>query len=195
MLPVRFASAILRRMERIGVEPHPEIVVDTARVEDAGAILALHRDVLAEREWFITQPHEFAGSIDQKVRQIRDFRRAGNCVFLVARDRGVIVGFLTAQGGQLDRMRHAAKIEIMVARDARDRGVGKALMAAVIAWARDSRHVRKLGLNVFATNERAIALYRAFGFVEEGRRVREYRMEDGTWRDDVLMYLWVDDSG
>jgi RimJ/RimL family protein N-acetyltransferase len=40
---------------------------------------------------------------------------------------------------------------------------------------------------VFAHNARAVALYRKFGFEEEGRRLREYRFADGSWRDDILM--------
>jgi ribosomal protein S18 acetylase RimI-like enzyme len=112
-------------------------------------------------------------------------------VFLVARVTGQIVGMLTVHGGALERMRHTGKLEIMVARSARRWGVGRALMSACVDWAEQSKIVLKLGLSVFTTNERAIALYREFGFVEEGRRPREYRMEDGTFREDVLMYRLI----
>lgn len=171
--------------------PAGEVLVEQARVEDASALVKLHRDVLSERDWFITLPAEFVGGLDQKIRLVRDFSRSSNSVFLVARSQGQLVGMLTVQGGVLARMRHTGKLEIMVAADARGRGVGKALMTACVDWSQKNAHIEKLGLSVFATNERAIAMYRAFGFAEEGRRTREYKLEDGTYRDDLLMYRFV----
>ena len=44
-------------------------------------------------------------------------------------------------------------------------------MAAAIEWARE-RGLHKLSLGVFAHNAAAIALYRKFGFLEEGRRIK-----------------------
>ena len=34
-------------------------------------------------------------------------------------------------------------------------------------------------------------LEKKFGFQEEGRRIREYRLADGSYRDDILMSAWV----
>jgi len=171
--------------------PQGEVVVEEARPEDARDLLALHLQVLGEGRWFITEPHEFRGSVEHKARQTHELHRASNSVFLVARRGGRLLGFLTVQGGVLRRMRHSGKLEIMVHPSARGQGIGRALMAACIDWAVGNPEIRKLGLNVFADNERAIALYRRFGFQEEGHREHEYRMADGTWRDDLLMFRFV----
>jgi RimJ/RimL family protein N-acetyltransferase len=167
--------------------------IEQARPLDALPTLALHRAVLAEREWFITLPHELDLTLEEREHQIRGFDESDNCVFLVARiPQERCVGFLTLRGGTLSRLRHAAKLEVMVAPQWRGHGVGKALLGAGIAWAEASSVLTKVGLAVFATNERALALYRRFGFSEEGRRPREYRLEDGSFRDDVLLYRFVD---
>jgi RimJ/RimL family protein N-acetyltransferase len=42
---------------------------------------------------------------------------------------------------------------------------------------------------VFPHNERAIALYRKFGFVEEGRRVKQIRRASGEIWDSIMMGL------
>jgi ribosomal protein S18 acetylase RimI-like enzyme len=47
--------------------------------------------------------------------------------------------------------------------------------------------LQKLSLAVFADNSPAIGLYRSLGFIEEGRRIGEYREEDGRLRDDLIM--------
>lgn len=163
-----------------------------ARTTDAAAIQRLHRAVLDERHFFITEPHEFRDSVDDKVRLIRELERSPNSLFLVARRGRVLLGFLTVRGGVLNRMRHTGKLEIMVAQDARGQGVGRALMEATLRWAEANPEVIKLGLAVFADNKRAIDLYRAYGFREEGRRTSEYRLEDGRYVDDVLMYRFTD---
>jgi ribosomal protein S18 acetylase RimI-like enzyme len=70
----------------------------------------------------------------------------------------------------------------------RGRGVGSALLAAAIQWARE-RGLHELSLDVFAHNASAIALYRKFGFVEEGRRVKHYRRASGDLWDTLVMGL------
>lgn len=163
-----------------------------ARTTDAAAILRLHRAVLNERRFFITEPEEFRETVDDKIRQVRDFDRSANSLFLVARKGPNLVGFLTIRGGPLNRMRHTGKLEIMVAKDARGQGVGRNLIEAALRWAIAHEDVRKLGLAVFADNQRALDLYRSYGFREEGRRPQEYRLEDGRYVDDVLLYRFTD---
>jgi ribosomal protein S18 acetylase RimI-like enzyme len=75
-----------------------------------------------------------------------------------------------------------------VAREWRGRGVGSALLEAAIAWSRE-RGLHKLGLSVFPHNAAAIALYRKYGFVEEGRRVKHYRRASGELWDAIEMGL------
>jgi len=60
------------------------------------------------------------------------------------------------------------EIGMAVSREWRGRGVGSALMVAAIEWARE-QGLHKLSLSVWPQNAAAIALYRKYGFVEEGR--------------------------
>jgi RimJ/RimL family protein N-acetyltransferase len=80
------------------------------------------------------------------------------------------------------------ELGMMVTREWRGRGVGSALVAAAIAWSRE-QGLHKLTLSVFPHNEPAIALYRKFGFVEEGRRVKQIRRSSGELWDLIEMGL------
>src|SRR5437867_2396371 len=74
--------------------------------------------------------------------------------------------------------RHVATLGMFVVADRRSRGIGSALMAEAIRWAR--RHgVLRIELAVYPHNEAAIALYRKFGFDVEGRLVRHARKSYG----------------
>ena len=89
----------------------------------------------------------------------------------------------------VDASRHGfGELGMAVAREWRQRGVGSALLAAAIDWARE-QGLHKLSLSVFAHNEAAIGLYRKVGFVEEGRRVKQYRRASGELWDAIDMGL------
>jgi ribosomal protein S18 acetylase RimI-like enzyme len=46
-----------------------------------------------------------------------------------------------------------------------------------------------MSLSVFPHNEAGLALYRKYGFVEEGRRVKQYRRSSGELWDAIEMGL------
>jgi ribosomal protein S18 acetylase RimI-like enzyme len=80
------------------------------------------------------------------------------------------------------------EIGMAIVHDWRGRGVGSALLEAAIEWARE-RRLHKLALGVFPHNAAGIALYRKYGFVEEGRRVKHYRRQSGELWDTIEMGL------
>ena len=166
-------------------------VVEPAVPADAAAILAIHRRVLVEGDWFITEPDEFPERIESKAAMIREAARSENGAIFVARQSHLLVGWAQVVGGGRRRTHHVGRLEMMVDARARGVGVGRTLLGRVVAWAQDCPALHKLSLNVFAHNTRARALYRSFGFIEEGTREKEYRFADGSWRDDILMYRWV----
>ena len=87
------------------------------------------------------------------------------------------------------RSRHGfGELGMLVAQEWRGRGVGSALLVSAIESAR-AHGLHKVSLSVFTHNDRAIALYRKFGFVEEGRRVKQYRRSSGELWDAIDMGL------
>ncbi|HEV8104200.1 MAG TPA: GNAT family N-acetyltransferase [Gaiellaceae bacterium] len=80
------------------------------------------------------------------------------------------------------------EIGMAVAREWRGRGVGSALLTAAIEWSR-GQGLHKLSLQVFPHNVAAIALYRKFGFVEEGHRIKQIRRQSGELWDVLDMGL------
>lgn len=76
---------------------------------------------------------------------------------------------------------------VYVAERARGSGVGNALLSTLIASARDGG-LWTLQAGVFPENEASLALHRAHGFREVGRRERIGELA-GLWRDVVLLEL------
>jgi RimJ/RimL family protein N-acetyltransferase len=69
----------------------------------------------------------------------------------------------------------------------RGRGLGRRLLEATLAEARRSGF-KRIELDVYADNERAIALYEKAGFVREGL-LRDASLIDGAFRDAILMAI------
>lgn len=89
-------------------------------------------------------------------------------VVIVAESGGRLVGM--ASGGRAPVEGNAAGLYSMwVEPAARGSGVAAAIVAAVIAWAREAGYP-VVGLGVTTTNARAIALYRRLGFADTGDR-------------------------
>jgi phosphinothricin acetyltransferase len=81
--------------------------------------------------------------------------------------------------------RHVADFSVYVGREARGAGVGSALLAALIARARELEY-HKLVLAGFPSNEAGVRLYRRFGFREVGV-YREQGQLNGRWVDVIIM--------
>jgi len=111
------------------------------------------------------------------------FAASANESFVAVAD-GQIIGFV-----HVGPSRHGfGDLAMLVDRDWRGRGAGSALVRAAIGRAR-GQGLHKLCLEVFPHNEAAVALYRKCGFVEEGRRPRQYRRASGELWDAIVMGL------
>lgn len=84
------------------------------------------------------------------------------------------------------RLNHSATFGIMVHPDFQNRGVGTALMKAVIDLADNWLMLVRVELTVFCENERAQRLYQKFGFEIEGRK-RMAAKRHGKYADEYLM--------
>lgn len=95
------------------------------------------------------------------------------------------IGFHNPTG--LPSNSHVMEIYIAVHPDFQKMGVGRTLMQHIIRFGKENGF-QKISLRVLSLNQKAIALYKAIGFLEQGRLVREFIL-DGNYVDDIMMYL------
>jgi RimJ/RimL family protein N-acetyltransferase len=151
---------------------------------DAAALVELARAVGGEPEGWLVTNGDWRTATDER-RYVRATRRSPDAAVFVAESSERIVGRLSIARDPHPASRHVADLGVMVARDFRRRGAGRALMEAAEAWARRVG-IRKLELHVFPHNEAAIALYTRLGYAQEGLRRRHYHRA-GKYLDAVLM--------
>ena len=152
-------------------------------------VVALASAVGGEPEGWLLSDDRWRSVGDER-RYIRAVRRSSVGAVLVAVRGDEIIGRLSVARDLQTSCAHVAGLGLMVAREHRRRGVGRALMDAAERWAR-SVGVTKLELHVFPHNEPAIKLYEEFGFEHEGLRRGHFR-RGGQLVDAVLMAYRVD---
>ncbi len=136
------------------------------------ALSRKHPTMEDERKWF-----------SDTLRAIAD----GNGVLSVAEVDSHVVGWCdvhrTRPGSPLD---HRGVLGICVRKEFRGRGIGTALMKETLEKCRGRFEV--VELSVFASNPRALELYRRFGFTEFGYLPRAIK-RSGIYIDERFMYL------
>lgn len=167
-----------------------EFVIRTGAVADAVTLLRVTREVLEERDYLLTEPEEFHLTIQEEKDWIESYLDHPCRLLIVAEADDDIVGILDFRNGIRNRNMHTGTLGMLVTKPYRNQGVGKALLQTLLDWATAHPVIEKVALSVFADNLKAQALYRKMGFIEEGRRPREYK-RNGEYIDDIMMYRFV----
>ena len=166
------------------------LTIRPARVDDAAALVQLGRTVGREEgSWLLTS--DGWRSVGDERRYLRALKRYPHAAVFVAIDEDEIVGRLSLARDNHPASPHVADLGLMVAASHRRRGIGRALLAQAVGWARNAG-ISKLELHVFPWNEPALQLYASFGFEREGLRRAHYR-RDEEYVDAILMAYWLPD--
>ena len=159
------------------------VTIRLAVAEDASVLCAAEVETARTPGKLVSHPHELkVESFASKIAEVRERGR-----YIVAEKDGKPVGHAVLEPMSLMRLSHVQRLTIVVHPGFERQGVGQALMKDLVDWATGNPAVGKIELLVRASNQAAIALYRKFGFVEEGRLVKRLKFEDGTYLDDVAM--------
>ena len=135
------------------------------------------------------QPAAYAGTLQLPFTSLEARRQrhaaTPGMTRLVAEIEGKAVGMLGLNRYE-NRRSHVGSIGMAVHDGYAGRGVGSALMAAIVDLADNWLQLKRLELNVYVDNTRAIALYERFGFVREGLQ-RAYAWRNGAYVDSLAM--------
>ncbi len=132
--------------------------------------------IATELATFETEPPTWPEFDREKLAELR----------LVAVEDGAVVGWV-ALSATSARDCYAGVVEhsVYVSADARGRGIGRALLDALVVGA-DAAGISTIQTSIFPENEASVALHERHGFRVVGRRERIAKL-DGRWRDTLLL--------
>ncbi|MEX2535686.1 MAG: GNAT family N-acetyltransferase [Trueperaceae bacterium] len=166
-----------------------EVTLRRAEVDDARGLVTLQREIYREGRWFVGDgaPAEVA-----MAQRLRAADPQMSLWVVAAAGRQQLCGWLELHRLPSALLRHVATLTLAVAPGWRRLGVGRDLLVLGYDWAQDVG-VQKISLNVRASNEGAIRLYQAEGFVLEGRERWQVRTRDG-FEDNLIMARFLGDE-
>jgi RimJ/RimL family protein N-acetyltransferase len=167
------------------------ITIRQASSKDAAAVIEMIRNILSTSEFTLTQPDEFSYTEEEEAALLEKYKTIDGHLFLLAEYQGQLVGNLSFSNGNKRRNLHQGELAMGVRNSMRGKGVGTVLLETLMEWAEKHPLIRKVKLLVAIQNNDAIHLYRNLGFIQEGRLIKEIRMDDGEFMDVIAMYKLV----
>lgn len=154
---------------------------------DAETMIAFMKQSYSETPFLSSMPEEFDVSVEEELEFLRRHERSEKDCMIGAWIGGRLAGTVRLSAVRDNyRLRHRAKVGVSVLKEFWGRGVGSMLMDAALNTAASAGY-RQVELEVCADNERAIRLYKKFGFEEYGRLPQAMRRSYDTFMDEILM--------
>jgi putative acetyltransferase len=158
-----------------------QLVIRGVEPADMDQLAAIHR--MPRVVWgTMQQPYQ---SADAWKKRVGGHDPAFNR-WLCAELDGRVVGSISLELSKRPRARHVASIGMTVADDVQGRGIGSAMLDAVIELGEKWLGVLRFELSVWPDNVPAVRLYRSRGFVVEGVQ-RAIALRDGVMVDALQM--------
>ena len=162
------------------------IIYREAEPSDAGKFIEYCKTVGAESDNLTFGAEGLPLSISQEADYIRKFSGNPGSLMIVAFDEGELIGTgaVSVVSGR-ERFSHRREIAISVRRDYWGKGIGSGIMNILVDFAKKSG-AEVLELQVRSDNERAIALYKKFGFEKIGSHKKYFKIGENRFDADFM---------
>lgn len=167
------------------------ITIRPVQLEDAKALAGVFTTLDNETRFMLFEPGERQLTEEKQRLKIQAVLENPRQQMFVALDADQApIGMVSGMGGQANRNRHSLYCAIGVLANARNHGVGRALMERLIEWAKE-HHMTRIELTVMTHNHRAKHLYDSLGFAVEGVKRNALKVE-GQYVDEYVMARLLD---
>ena len=161
-----------------------EIKIREIEVEDYKELLDFMKKVKGETNFLRGYPNEIKMSYEDEKEYIKKVKSSETSNYFVVIKNNKMIGCIGFNGNTARKMKHYGTIGISVLKEYWGRGIATTLLEKLISWSKE-KGIKKINLDVFENNERAIKLYEKFGFKLEGC------IEDGIFDGENYINLLV----
>lgn len=159
-------------------------------VSEAKYLLALKRDYIKNTTTIPLKLDEYPNDLSKEEVIISEYSNSTNSILLVAELDGNLIGNIDLTGSKRSLMSHTAMIGMGISEAWRNQGLGRILLEAVIEWAKNASKLELIWLDVYASNELGLNLYKNIGFTESGT-IKGFFKDASGYQDKVQMYMHI----
>lgn len=156
--------------------------------EDAAETLEYLKVIGGESDNLTFGAEGFPMTVENEAKYIASMEGSKTKVMYVAKENGRIVGEASYNSYTRPRLKHRGEFGMSVLRSHWNRGIGTALLAKILEFARDVAQNEIVSLEVRSDNASAIHLYEKFGFKKVGH-FEGYLKINGKLIDCDIMQL------
>lgn len=161
------------------------MVVRKITVNDADAFWNMQFELDKETKFMMYEPNERTKNLNLPKSLIQEAIEGNDLLLVGENDEKKIIGFLSAQRGGPNRIKHTAYIVVGIRKDFQGKGIGSKFFEELNIWALQ-KNVTRLELTVMCSNILAKHLYEKNGFVIEGIK-KNSMFVDGEYVDEFYM--------
>jgi len=155
--------------------------------EDAEGMIAYLRQTSGETPYMARYEDEVTMTADEEGKFLSEILDDPKRIMIAAFTAGRLVANAGLSRVSLrEKHNHRAEFGISIIMEYWNRGLGSALLSAIIESAKKSGY-EQLELDVVTENDRAVALYKKFGFETYGTRERSFKLRDESYTSEYLM--------
>ena len=166
-----------------------EIEIREADGKDALKMINYNTSVGAETDFLSFGESTFKISEEREARFLERFKKSQKDIMLVALYGDRIIASASIERNKAERYSHRAELSITVLKEFWGKGVGSELMKRLLEFSKESG-IESVYLDVRSDNDRAIALYKKFGF-SKFAKYNDYFKINGRKYDADLMVLYL----
>lgn len=160
------------------------MIIRKINIDDAKEFLDMLKQLDRETKNMLYEENERKTTEDEMRTQIKDILES-NSLILISEMDDKLVGFLSADRGFANRIKHSAYIVIGILKEYRGKKIGSRLFEEVERWAKDNS-ITRLELTVMKHNKGGVNLYKKMGYEIEGVKAKSL-IVDGKYVDEYYM--------
>ncbi len=169
-----------------------DVNIREALAEDAEQIVKVSQIIGKQTEFLVMDEYGMDLPMNLLENQLETIYESDKQLLLVAEVDGQIVGTASVRTSEESRVSHIGEVGISILQDYWGIGLGSVLLEELLDWAQETNTIRRLELTVQKQNERAVHLYKKFGFQTEAVLERGAIGDDGRFLDVLLMSKMID---
>ena len=172
-----------------------KIKLRSAAADDAQSVINIGKHLMLDGEGQVIDGDEYNFTVEHESKWIKDhFENTGDILIIVEllqaeTKKKEIIGILNFEAQKRRKISHTGEFGMGIHKNYRGLGIGKILLEQFILWAKSNKQIEKINLRVLENNQKAIKMYKNYGFKEDGRKTKEIKLDDGDYLDDISMEL------
>lgn len=164
-----------------------EVRIRVPEMSEAQDLVDLKRSYIRHTNTIPMYLEEYPDDKIAESKLIGEYHESPNSILLVAVSEDKLIGNIDLTGSKRLKMFHTAMLGMGIAEGWRNQGLGGCLMETAINWAKEHSEIELIWLDVYASNELGLNLYKNMGFEVSGLVPRFFQERDG-YVDKIQMY-------